>query len=91
MCVDEDAAFKRWLESIDPVADFARAAVVAETLAPTLVGLDEADAKSTAEGQACVFRVVRRDGAGRHITRDRRPNRINVAIENGTIASAEVC
>jgi hypothetical protein len=40
------------------------------------------------EGEALLFLVVLRDGVGGHITLDRRPNRINVAIENSTITSA---
>jgi hypothetical protein len=88
--VDEDGDFKKWLESVDPMAEFARASLAAESVAPTLVGLDEGDAKARVESEALVFRVVLRDGVGGHITLDRRPNRINVAIENSTITSAEV-
>lgn len=88
--MDDDAAVRKWLESVDPVADFAKAARAAEALAPTLVGLDEAGAQASLEAHNLALRVARRDDVSFPVRADRRPNRINVSIENSTVVSAEV-
>jgi hypothetical protein len=87
----DDEDFARWLAERDPEADWAAAAQVAERLVPALVGLDEPNAKAKVDAAECGFRVLRRDGAScGPFTLDRRPNRVNVAVEHGLIVSAEV-
>ncbi len=63
---------------------------VAMALAPTLVGLDEADAAERTKSSGCVMRVIARDGQGSFVRADRRFNRINVRVDRGRIVSAEV-
>lgn len=87
---DPDASAHLTATGFDPPAAFRKAAAVAEALAPTLVGLDESDGKAAVEAQSCLYRVTRRDGVSFGVRADRRPNRINVTVENGTIAAAEV-
>ncbi len=88
MRVDEE--FSRWLAERDPEADWTTAAEVAERLAPELVGSSVAAETERARAAGVILRVVRGEGAPGVITRDRRPNRVNVAVEDGTILSAEV-
>jgi hypothetical protein len=85
-----DDEFARWLAERDPEADFATAARTTEQLAPTLIGLDTAAATQRAQERGVTIRIVRGEGAGKSMTRDRRPNRINVAVEHGRVVSAEV-
>jgi hypothetical protein len=87
---DPDAIAHMTATGFDPAAAFRKAAEVAEALAPTLVGLAESDGKAAVDAQNCLYRVARRDGVSFGARADRRPNRINVTIENGTITAAEV-
>jgi hypothetical protein len=60
----------------------------ARRIAPTFVGLTEAEAASRAEADGLVVRVVRRDDQTWPLELDRRPNRINLVIERGLVADA---
>lgn len=82
--VDEQEAIG-WHE-----AKFAEAAREAEALAPRLVGLAESDAHSATEAHGVAFRIAERDGVSLPLRADRRPNRINVTVENRTIVAARV-
>ncbi|HEX4338209.1 MAG TPA: hypothetical protein VH062_20030 [Polyangiaceae bacterium] len=85
-----DEPFTRWLADRDPEVDWAAATAVAEQLAPELIGSSVAAAVERARAVDVIIRVVRGEGALGRVTRDRRPNRVNVAVEDGTIVSAEV-
>lgn len=62
----------------------------AATIAPTVLGLDEAGAKATIEGAGCQFRVASRDGTRLPLRRDKRPNRINITTKDGKVIAADV-
>jgi hypothetical protein len=85
--VDEELA--RWIARRDPDADWAGAAADAERLAPTIIGMSLAEATELARADGVDLRVVRGDGALPALTRDRRPNRVNVHVERGVIVAAD--
>jgi hypothetical protein len=62
----------------------------AEALAPTLIGVGEADAISAVESAGLTFRVRRRDDTSFPLTLDFRPSRINLTIEHGTVSAIEL-
>jgi hypothetical protein len=62
----------------------------AASVASTLPGLEEADARSRVEATGCVWRVIERDGEGLVVHADLRPYRINVTIVDGRITAAHV-
>lgn len=53
--------------------------------ATAIVGDPVADAKSAAAEQGCSVRVAMRDGEGLALTQDFRPDRVNVAVEDGEV------
>jgi hypothetical protein len=85
-----DKEFARWLADRDPEADWATATQVAERLAPMLVGLSLSAATQLAQEDGVILRIGRGEGAPGRGTRDRRPNRVNVHVQHGTIVTAEV-
>ena len=73
--------------SVIPTQTSPQQRVVAEQLAPTLIGLDIAAAKALAQEHDVRLRVR---GEGPALwTWNRMPNRINVAVEQGRVVSAE--
>jgi hypothetical protein len=63
---------------------------VSEAVAARLIGLDEDEARRTAEGAARLWRVVRRDDDRFPVSLEYRSARINVEVENGKIVSTSV-
>lgn len=53
--------------------------------ATAIVGDSVADAKGAAAEQGCSVRVAMRDGEGLALTQDFRPDRVNVAVEDGEV------
>ena len=64
--------------------------VVSEGVADRLIGLDEDEARRTAEGAARLWRVVRRDDHRFPVSLEYASKRINVEIEHGKIVSTSV-
>lgn len=56
-----------------------------ETATPVLVGLTEDEAAEAAEALGWEVRVIRIDGEDQAMTMDLRPNRVNVAVEDGEV------
>jgi hypothetical protein len=56
-----------------------------ETATPVLVGLTEDEATEAAEALGWEVRVIRIDGEDQAMTMDLRPNRVNVAVEDGEV------
>jgi hypothetical protein len=54
-------------------------------VAPSLVGLAEAEAFRVARDSECSMRVVIRDGEGLMVTADYKLRRIDVAVRGGTV------
>src|SRR5213080_2551111 len=50
-----------------------------------LVGMTPAAAEEKAKGHGCTVRVTRQDGKDLPATLDHRPDRVNVAVENGKV------
>ena len=65
-------------------------AQLAERMARGLIGMDEADAVSAVEEAGLAVRIAQRDGTRLMLTADLRPNRINLAIQNGRVSAAEM-
>lgn len=55
--------------------------------ATALVGLEESAAVELAETEGWSVRVAERDGQGRPMTRDLRPDRVNVSIVDGVVSA----
>jgi hypothetical protein len=62
----------------------------AESVASTLIGLDEAQAKAVAANAGMTTRVERRDGERFALRMDFRPQRIDLTVESGTVAATRV-
>lgn len=62
----------------------------AQSLAEAVIGLAEPDAIERIESTGLVARVVARDGEGLAVTDDLRTDRINLHVEDGTVAEASV-
>jgi hypothetical protein len=63
---------------------------LAESLAPTLVGLDEASANSAVAQAGLTVRVERRDGRRMSLRDNLRVDRIDLTIERGVVTAARV-
>jgi hypothetical protein len=59
--------------------------VDAGVLDEALIGLTPTDAQAKVAGSGWLLRVNKQDGAYLLVTADRKPNRINVAVEDGRI------
>lgn len=68
-------------EPTDALRDSVRAA---------LVGCPEADVETRAAAAGWSTRVVRRDGEDLPATMDYRPDRLNLAVENGTVTDLDI-
>lgn len=62
----------------------------AQNLAPTLVGLTEAEAKRTILSHGLSLRVTRHDDRRYTVTMDYHTNRVNLQIDNGRVTKASV-
>lgn len=60
----------------------------ASTDLKALVGLSESEARARAEGDGYVVRVIFRDGEPLPATKDFRPDRVNLAVEDGVVTGA---
>jgi hypothetical protein len=56
----------------------------------TLLGQAEAAAAAQTRRHGCLWRVVRRDGRELTITSDSRPNRVDAAVDRGTVTATGV-
>jgi hypothetical protein len=61
-----------------------------ESVAATLIGLDEASASSAAEEAGMTIRVEQRDGKRLGLRRDFRTNRINLTVERERVVATRV-
>jgi hypothetical protein len=57
--------------------------------AGALVGLSEGDATRSAREHGCSLRVVERDGEAYSVTADVQDDRVNVAVEDGTVTRVD--
>jgi hypothetical protein len=72
--------------SMPPSSD-AAALPTAETAGPLVVGKSEADAQAAVEAAGWTMRVTQRDGEDLAVTADFVENRVNVAVEDGTVTT----
>jgi hypothetical protein len=64
--------------------------LVSDAVAARVLGLDEDEARRTAEAAARWWRVVRNDDHRFRVSLEYRSTRINVEVENGRIVSTSV-
>lgn len=57
--------------------------------ARAIVGLSQRDAQARAQQAGCAVRVVSVDGEGRPVTDDYSPQRINVSVLDGRVATVD--
>jgi hypothetical protein len=72
-----------------PGVDVPAGEIDLDEAAAMLTGLDEAEATKVAAERGWEVRVVQRDGESLPVTMDYRTNRVNVAVDIGTITSVD--
>jgi hypothetical protein len=65
-------------------------ALATEAFGFTILGLSEADAIAAIEASGRVARISERDGEGFALTRDYRPNRLNLVVTSGIVSRFDV-
>lgn len=55
-----------------------------------LIGMDATDASDLSKQFGYRFRITSSDGVPRVVTRDFRPDRVNVAVVSGKVVSADI-
>ena len=68
----------------------ARMIKIAADVSGRIVGMGIAEARLEAENAGIVLRITNRDGSPLIITRDMRPDRVNVRLDNNIVTTVDI-